>query len=132
MELLPLEDIMGSLASLIEGKELIKPETDHYFSDGVCVREMRVKAGTLVVGAEHKTNHITMLIQGTMQIRIGDESKLFHAPCTFEALAGSRKIGFAYTDCVVSNIIPTHLTDTEEIEKMFTTLHEDKKELLCQ
>jgi len=36
-------------------------EVNHYFSDGVCIREMIVPAGVVVVGAEHKTNHLTRL-----------------------------------------------------------------------
>ena len=131
MNLLPMEDIPAVLAKFFNGKETKELKVVHHFSDGICVRELHMSAGDVAVGALHKTNHLTFLSKGSIQLRIGEESKLIHAPCTFEALAGSRKIALAYTDCVISNIIPTHLTDIEEIEKMFTTLHQDKKELKC-
>ena len=98
--------------------------TKHYFSDGICVRELFIPKGTVVLGAEHKTNHMVMLMQGILQVKIGDESKLVKAPATFEALKGSRKLVFAYTDCIVSNIMPTNLTNIEEIEKEFTDMHD--------
>lgn len=125
MVLATLADLPKLLATLYTGKQMYEPKVVHHFSDGVCVREMHVTAGTLVVGAIHKTNHITMLIKGSMQLRIGDESRLIEAPYTFEALAGTRKLGLAYTDCVVSNIMPTTLTNIEDIEAMFTDKHED-------
>jgi len=121
-----VKDISASVSSLISRGILIEPSTNHYFSDGVCVREMIVPAGTLVLGAAHKTNHLTTLVSGVMQVRIGNESKMLNAPCTFEALDQSRKVGLAYTECVVHNIIPTDSKDIDEIERMFTTLHEDK------
>ena len=126
-------DYSKALSRLLSPGRQIELETNHYFSDGICIREMIAPAGAIIVGAAHKTNHLTTLVSGTMQIRIGNESKLVTAPATFESLAGSRKIGFAYTECVVHNIIPTDSRDIEEIEMEFTSLHEDGiKELLCQ
>lgn len=124
-----IKNIAEPLQQLLQTAEPYEPEITHYFSEGICIREMRVKAGALIIGASHKTDHLTIVSHGTMQIRIGDESKLVQAPYTFEALAGSRKIGFAYTECVVSNIIPTDSRDIEEIEREFTTLHEDREAL---
>ena len=132
-------EISRPLARLLSKGTSFEPKVVHYFSDGVCVREMHAPAGSLILGAAHKTNHIIMLIQGKMQIGIDGDSRFFEAPCTFEALAGSRKIGLAYTDCIVSNIFPTNSRDIEEIEEMFTTKKEDLKrlkaalkELACQ
>ncbi len=132
MNLVPIDEVADTIVKLFKGKQLLSPDNFkvvHHFSDGVCVRELHVKAGQLIVGTKHLTNHLTFLSKGVMQIRIDDESKLYKAPCTFETLAGSRKIGLAYTDCVVSNIIPTDLTDIREIEDMFTTLHQERKEI---
>ncbi len=131
MELVPIEDISSILTKFFEGKPTKELKVVHHFSDGVCVRELHMSRGDVAVGALHKSNHLTFLSKGSLQLRMGNESRLLHAPCTFEALSGSRKIAFAYTDCVISNIIPTDLKDIEEIEKMFTSLHEDKKELKC-
>lgn len=100
-------------------------KVNHYFSDGICIREAIIPAGALAVGATHKTNHITMLLQGTLQVYINGESRLVEAPYTFEALKGSNKIVFAYTDCVVSNVLPTESRDIYAIEEMFTCMHEE-------
>lgn len=125
MKLVKFKDLSSSLAFLLKGKPKAETPLKHYFSDGVCVREMHIPAGSLVIGAAHKTDHITMLLKGILQIRIGEESRLIEAPYTFEALKGSRKIGYAYTDCIVSNIFPTQLKDIKAIEMEFSTLYED-------
>ena len=125
------KDVTQALEHLLANAVACEFPTKHYFSSGICIREMEMPKGSLLVGHKHKTDHITMLIKGSMQIRIGEESKIIHAPYTFEALAGSRKIGLAYTDCVVSNIFPTDSTDIEEIEREFTDKH-DLKEIPCQ
>ena len=125
MSIVPQEKLGKALADLLKDCVLFEPEVTHHFSDGVCVREMRVPAGSIVVGAMHTSKHLTMMMFGIMEIRIGNEVKVVQAPSTFEALKGSRKIGFAITDCVVSNVFPTDSKDIEEIERMFTNLHED-------
>jgi len=122
-------DISKPLARLLSKGTLFEPKVVHYFSDGICVREMHAPAGSIILGATHKTNHIIMLLQGKMQIGINGDSRLFEAPCTFEALAGSQKIGFAYTDCVVSNVFPTNSKNVEEIENLFTFKREEKARL---
>jgi len=119
-------DITEPLKVLLNNGQEFKPETNHYFSDGVCIREMIVPAGSIILGAGHKTKHLTTLVQGVMQIRIGNESRLIEAPTTFESLDGSRKVGFAYTKCVVHNIFPTDSKDIDEIENEFMTIKEDK------
>lgn len=122
-------DISKPLARLLSKGTLFEPKVVHHFSDGICVREMHAPAGSIILGATHKTNHIIMLLEGKMQIGINGDSRLFEAPCTFEALAGSQKIGFAYTDCVVSNVFPTDSRDVEEIESLFTFKKEEKARL---
>jgi len=121
------KDYIPALAKLLNNGTTIELETNHYFSEGICIREMIAPQGTLVLGAAHRTNHLTTLVKGVMQIRIGDESRLVEAPATFESIAGSRKVGYAYTDCIVHNCLPTDSRDIEEIEREFTTLHEDKE-----
>jgi len=118
--------LSGPLSILLTGVSKSEPEIKHYFSEGVCIREATLLAGTFALGASHKHKHITIVSKGTVHIRIGNESKVIHAPCTFESEANTRKLAFAYTDCVISNVIVTDLTDIDEIEKQFTTLQEDK------
>ena len=128
-----MNKIIKTTANLLQEFPSVELITNHYFSDGVCIREMIVPAGTLVIGAEHKTNHLTTLVKGSMKITIAGEERIVTAPATFEALKGSRKVGYAFTECVVHNIMPIDSKDPEEIEREFTTLHEDLEEIVkCQ
>lgn len=60
MKLVPISEVLDSLSNLLANHDTYEPEVTHHFSDGVCIREMRVKAGSIVIGALHKTNHITI------------------------------------------------------------------------
>ena len=90
---------------------------ENFISDGVYLRVIHVQQGKTIIGHVHTTNHLSVLLTGTMRISIGDEVKELKAPYIFEALAGSRKVGYAVTDCSVMNILPTDITTVEEIPK---------------
>ncbi len=110
----------------------IEVVTNHYFSDGIYVREMLAPAGAVVVGAEHKTTHLSTLVSGVMEIRLGAESRMCRGPYTFESQAGSRKVLFAHADCVLHNIIATDIKDIDELDRTITTYAEDKYALMLE
>lgn len=47
----------------------IKEELNHHFADGLYAREMRVPAGSVVVGKMHKYPCINFIMSGEMEVR---------------------------------------------------------------
>ena len=121
MNIIKSDELSKPLSVLLTGVKEGEPSIKHYFSDGVCVREATLLAGTFALGASHKHKHLTMVLKGVVHIRIGNTSKVMHAPCTFESEANTRKLAFAYTDCVISNVIVTDLTDIDETGSLYAT-----------
>ena len=102
-------------------REQVECPVDHHFSKGLYVRTMFAPAGTLIMGKRHRQETCNMLIQGNLLIYAGPDEPpiLFKAPCVFNSLPGAKKLGYAVTDVIFSNIHPTEETDLEKIEAEF-------------
>jgi hypothetical protein len=91
----------------------------HHFSDGVYVRELFIPAGTILTSKHHLTNHTVIVSQGDIAVW-SEEFGAQHisGPVTYASSAGSRRIGYAFTDTVWSTVHPnpTNTRNVEEIE----------------
>jgi hypothetical protein len=123
-----------------DGKNLVDCEDfpiTHNFSDGLYMRQMTMKAGSMVISAMHHTNHFWFLLSGKVDV-IADEENVEHtAPCWSYSLKGTKRLIKCIEDCVWVNIIanPTDTRNMGKIEKSFfsITLEEyNKKEKLWQ
>ena len=123
-----------------DGKNLVDCEDfpiTHNFSDGLYMRQMTMKAGSMVISAMHHTNHFWFLLSAKVDV-IADEENVEHtAPCWSYSLKGTKRLIKCIEDCVWVNIIanPTDTRNMGKIEKSFfsITLEEyNKKEKLWQ
>ena len=53
----------------------------HFFMDGVYIREMTMFKGTVVIGAIHKTLHMCFLLKGHLTVADKKGVKDYIAPC---------------------------------------------------
>ena len=72
----------------------------HHFSNGVYGRELFIPAGTIVVGEIHKHENMNVLSQGTLTVATEEGVKLLKAPYTVVSPPGTKRVGYAVTDCV--------------------------------
>lgn len=129
MYLSQCQDISKPISRLLSNHKEASCSLSHHFIDGKYIRNMYIPAGTFAIGAIHKEDHLTILCRGSVQLKIGDESRKIDAPYVFMAKGGYRKILFAYSDSVISNVIETDLTNINKIEAKYSTLHEDINKL---
>jgi hypothetical protein len=90
----------------------------HYFGPGVCIRELFVPAGSLVLSHKHKEQTMNILLKGKAAVVINDEVRVIEGPYIFVSEPG-RKLGYAIEDVVWQNVLATDETDPERIEDMF-------------
>ena len=124
------EQIYGDGKNLVNNEEF--PITNN-FTDGLYMRQMKMKAGTIVISAIHHTNHFWFLLSGKVVVENENEIVEHIAPCWSYSLKGTKRLIKCVEDCVLINIIanPTDTNNMEEIEKSFfsITLEEyNKKE----
>jgi hypothetical protein len=109
-EILALEKIILTL-------EQVECPISHYQIEGVYCRSMFIPAGTVITGAIHNKENISILAQGTIRVTNGTESKIISAPYIMVDPSGIKRLGVAETDVTFINIWRTDTTDLDEIEK---------------
>jgi hypothetical protein len=128
------EGIYGDGKTLVNNEEF--PITNN-FSDGLYMRQMKMKADTIVISAIHHTNHFWFLLSGKVIVEADDEVIEHIAPCWSYSIKGTKRLIKCIEDCVWINVIanPEDTNDMQQIENNFfsATLKEyNKKEKLWQ
>lgn len=97
----------------------VETPTEHFFTEGLYTRQVRLPKGTVAVGKRHKAKTLNILIQGTMQVTMDDDPDkvvTLSAPMAFESEAGVKKAVFCVTECVLLNVHRSDETDLEKLE----------------
>ena len=108
--------------SIYQLQEIMKdfPKADvvtrHHFSDGMYAREMVMPAGSIVVGATHKSKHFYSVVSGECEVSSTTERETITAPYLGETMPGTKRVIYSETGCTWITYHPTHLTDIKEIE----------------
>ena len=107
-----------ALAKAMLGHEQTPNSIIHRFGGGLYIREAHYPKDTLIVGQEHLSEHMNVLLKGSINVIDGDGSiQTLVAPHMFVAKAGS-KIGYTLEDVVWQNIYVTSSTDVEYLESV--------------
>ena len=97
--------------------ELIDVPVEHHFAPGVYMRQMDAAAGTLVVSKMHRTEHMNILLKGSLTVATEDGIQLMTAPCVLKSMPGTKRIGYFHEDSSWITVHPTEETDLEKIEQ---------------
>jgi len=90
----------------------------HTFADGIYIRQMDMKAGSMVVGAIHNHLHVWFLLTGHLAVATEDSIEEFLAPCYVLATPGSKRVIYATEDSIFINIHknPSNIENIDELE----------------
>jgi len=129
-----VEGIYGDGKSLVDNEEF--PITNN-FTDGLYMRQMKMKANTFGISAIHHTNHFWFLLSGKVIVEADNEVVEHVAPCWSYSKKGTKRLIKCVEDCVWINVIanPKDIRRIEEVEEDFfsITLNDyNKKEKLWQ
>lgn len=108
---------------IIKNCDPVELEWVHRFVPGLYAREMKVDAGTLVTGAIHKTEHLSIFLEGAMMIpnMEGGDPEVIEAPIVEICQPGVKRAGIAITDCRWITFHATEDQDVEALEDAFFT-----------
>jgi hypothetical protein len=105
-----------ALAKVMLSEEQASNSIVHRFGGGLYIREAHYPKNTLIVGQEHLSEHMNVLLKGSICVVDGDGQMItLVAPHMFVAKAGS-KVGYTLEDVVWQNIYVTNSTDVEYLE----------------
>lgn len=102
---------------LSDSPDQIDVPVQHHFAPGVYMRQMDAAAGTLVVSKMHRTEHMNILLKGSLTVATEDGIQLMTAPCVLKSMPGTKRIGYFHEDSSWITIHPTSDTDLEKIEQ---------------
>lgn len=112
----------ADLTEQIEARLLEFPQVDcpvlHHFGPGVYIREVRIPAGSLILGHRHKNAHTNVLVSGRLKfLNEGGEVAELVAPAVITSNPG-RKLAYIIEDTVWQNVYATDERDVEKLEEM--------------
>ena len=96
--------------------EIIIP-IEHSIVDGLYTRIAYAKAGSVIVGCEHKKGGTAVLLKGTIRQIDGEEKYEISAPFIFNTKAGTQRVAIAMTDCAYSTMHSVDALTVEDAEK---------------
>ena len=102
---------------LSESPNVIDVPVQHHFAPGVYMRQMDAAAGTLVVSKMHRTEHMNILLKGSLTVATENGIELLKAPCVLKSMPGTKRIGYFHEDSSWITVHPTEETDLEKIEQ---------------
>ena len=100
-----------------DNAELIDVPVKHHFAPGVYMRQMDAKAGTLVVSKMHRTEHMNILLTGSLTVATENGIELLKAPVILKSMPGTKRIGYFHEDSTWITVHPTNETDLNLIEQ---------------
>ena len=94
-----------------------EPKTEHYFSNGMYCRKMFMPVGMLIVGKVHKQDHFFICTKGEIIAWTENGMKKLIAGDIIESKIGTKRVIYAVTDSIITNVHKTDKTDLDEIEE---------------
>lgn len=128
---------MTYLDSVVELQEFIKeqnletkemPVINHFAPD-VYARQMDASAGDLVISRMHRTEHLNILMKGSISILTEDGVQYFKAPMIMKSDVGSKRIGYFHEDSSWLTIHPNpnNITEEDALIEMLTVPESEAK-----
>ena len=103
----------------------------NYFAPNIYMRQMDAKAGTFIVSKMHRTEHMNILLKGSLTVATENGIELLKAPCVLKSMPGTKRIGYFHEDTSWVTVHPTGSTDLEEIEKQVIVPEEEIDQFLA-
>lgn len=99
--------------SLIAQQPQATLRTDSHFSDGLYARTIHIPAGTILTGKIHLRAHLNIISMGTILVKTDAGDVEITAPAVINSEPGTKRLGYALTDCVWTTI---HASDAATAE----------------
>ena len=115
------ENIEGDGKNIIHSKNF---PLKHTFADGIYIRQMDMKAGSMVVGAIHNHLHVWFLLTGNLSVATEESVEEFVAPCYVLSTPGAKRVIYAVEDSIFVNIHknPKNIKNIKKLEDEIVSL----------
>jgi hypothetical protein len=96
----------------------------HEFADQIYLRKMVMQKNQIVVGMEHKHEHVWFLLTGKVLIKEHGEEIIHEAPCYTISKPGAKRIIIALEESIFMNVHknPDNTKNIKELENQIVKL----------
>jgi len=103
----------------------VKMQATNWFAPGIYMRELIMPAGVVVVGKEHRTEHLNVMISGRAMLLIDGVWRYVCAPYVCKSQPGTMKVGVVYEQVRWLTVHPNPENDknTRRLESKLTVKH---------
>ena len=115
-ELPPTREAIEKLEAEMRQMPQIEIPVEHSFGPGFYARTITIPAGVTLTGKVHTTEHIFMVIKGDITLVTEHGRKRVQGPYQAVCQPGTKRVGYAHTDTVCTNIHITDETDLAALE----------------
>ena len=116
LPMMPTREQIQEIERYILAGDQVETPTTHHFAPGLYAREMFIPAGTVLTGAVHKTEHLSIFV-GDITVWTEDGMKRLTGHHTFVSKPGAKRVGYAHSDTWCTGFFPTDKTDVAELER---------------
>lgn len=113
---LPTRDDIQRLEDKMRTMPQVDIPTEHSFGPGFYARTITIPAGATLTGKIHSTEHIFMVISGDITLVTEHGRKRVQGPYQAVCQPGTKRVGYAHTETVCTNIHITDETDLAALE----------------
>jgi len=103
---------------------LVVPHTPvHYFAEGMYARTLEIEKGQIIVGKQHRHEHLVMLVKGKVTINTDKGMETITGPKVWVSKAGDKRALLTATKCIffTCHLNPNELRDIGELEAEILT-----------
>lgn len=115
----PIDESILAVESHLFTLPQVDLRTQHEVHAGMYARTIFIPAGTMMVGAQHKHDTISVFI-GDVTFRTEEGMKRLVGHHILPTAAGMKRVGYVHQDTVWTTMHRTDLTDVEAIEEEMT------------
>jgi hypothetical protein len=91
--------------------------TNHFWLNGMYIRQGHMPAGMLIVGKVHKQDHFIIVTKGSVQVSDEQGSRTVNQGEVIQAFKGTKRALLALEDSTWINIHRTNETDLDKLEE---------------
>jgi hypothetical protein len=104
-----------------DGVPTVDLPLNHYFADGVYIREIFIPADTIVVGLIHKHSHLNYITKGKVTVLTKDGLETLEGPCSMISSANTKRALYTHSD-VIWTTVHANPTEERDVDKLVSSL----------
>lgn len=113
-------------ATMLDNFEIADCTTNHFFTDGMYVRETTMPTGSLITSKIHKTQHTYFVMKGKAIVWIDGLEHLIEAPYIGITEPNTRRVLYILEECTWATSHPNpNNENVEELEERIIEKHDN-------